>query len=77
MKGSVQLIHPCWSPQYLWIFEDGKVKINRLVSYENIDKELEIFGIYNLPIKNFSEGSKEVNLSDENKKLMQEVYIQD
>ena len=33
--------------------EDGEVKINRLVSYENIDKELEIFGIYNLPKKTF------------------------
>ena len=53
------------------------MKINRLVSYENIDKELEIFGIYNLPKKNISDGSKEVNLSDENKKLMQKVYSQD
>ena len=44
--------------------EDGEVKINRLVSYENIDKELEIFGIYNLPKKNISDVSKEVNLSD-------------
>ena len=57
--------------------EDGEVKINRLVSYENIDKELEIFGIYNLPKKNISDDSKEVNLSDENKKLMQKVYSQD
>jgi len=75
--GSVKLKHPSWSPQHLWIIEDGEVKINRLVSYENIDKELEIFGIYNLPKKNFSQGSKEVNLSDENKKFMQKVYSQD
>ena len=57
--------------------ENGKIKINRLVSYENIDKELEIFGIYNLPKKNLSEGSKEVNLSDENKKVLQKIYSQD
>ena len=76
-KGSVKVKHPGWSPQYLWIMDDGEIKINRLVSYGNIDKELEIFGIYNLPKKNFSEGSKEVNLSDENKKLIKKFYSQD
>ena len=43
----------------------------------NIDKELEIFGIYNLPQKTFSKGSKEVNLSDKNKNFFQEVYSED
>lgn len=74
---STELKHLSWYPQHLWVMEGREVKINRLVSYENIDKELEIFGIYNLPRKNFSEGSKEVNLSAENKRLLQKVYRQD
>ena len=41
-------------PQHYYIYDNGKIMVDKLVRYENLDKELSSIGICNLPRKNVS-----------------------
>lgn len=77
-SNTIKLVHPGWTPQYKWICNwRGRVKINRLINYENIIKELETLGIYDLPKINLSKDSEVLEISNKNKSLLRSLFKKD
>jgi len=77
-SNAVKLSHPGWLPQYKWICNwRRKVKIDVLIKYENLNKGLETLKIHDLPKLNFSKGSEDLEITEENKSFLRSFYKKD
>lgn len=77
-SNNIKLAHPGWRPQYKSICNwRGKVKIDMLINFENINKELGLLKINNLTKINISKGSKDIRISAKNKSILRSYYKKD
>ena len=72
-----KLFHESWLPQINWFSDKGVIKVSKLISYSNLDNELESLGIYNLPLLNESKISDKSNISEKHRKIFKTVYLDD
>ena len=73
----INLMHPGWFPQYRWISDGKSIMVDKIIQYENLNSELKMIGISNLPNLNITRGSDDIYISEDNIKIIKELYIKD
>tara|TARA_B100000212_G_C27316681_1_gene508233 strand:- start:383 stop:970 length:588 start_codon:yes stop_codon:yes gene_type:complete len=76
-QSSINLRYVGWKPQNIWITNNGKCQVQRIINYSNLDFELTSLGITKLPKINLSDRNNECSISPKNIKRLKEFYSDD